>query len=304
MAVKVQNLYMQMTDNRMRFTEKVVLRFMNEIKKKKHVFIKPNIVSDELYPTTTHPDVLRYVLKNIPESCKVTVADAPVPNSPVTMGMDSRNVIKKSPLQKVCKQLDYSLENLYDLGFEEVTTPSGMKLMVSKVALECDYMISLPLMKTHCLKYVGLTGALKNNFGILGSRDRIALHANTLPVRAARKFLGKKSEKVMRKIMKDKTDINLAIAELNVIRKPDLFIVDMVDTLIKANEIRHGGKEAHVGVMLAGKDPVALDCLGLELLKKVDPKLSKKKPEDIPAIKYAMELGVGTEKFKRVEIKD
>jgi uncharacterized protein (DUF362 family) len=179
-----------------------------------------------------------------------------------------------------------------------------MKLSVSNVAMECDYMISLPVMKSHCLKYVGITGALKNNFGILGRRDRILLHANTLPVRAARKLLGNKSEKLMRKVMRDKIDINLAIAELNVIRKPDLFIVDVVDTLIKANELRHGGKEAHVGVMLAGKDPVALDCLGLELLKKVDPKLEKKNPDDIPAIKYALKLGVGTEKFKRIEIKE
>lgn len=293
MAPKVSNLYMTMTENHMRFTEKIILKFLNEIKKKKHVFVKPSIVSDELYPTTTHPDVLRYVLKNIPESCKVTIADAPVPNTPVTRGMDSSKVIQNHPLAKVCKQLDYKLENLYDLEYEEVATKSGLKLNVSKVALECDYMISLPLMKTHCIKGIGITGALKNNFGLLAAKDRILLHSSQkIPIKA------------MRKLIRKKHDINLAIAELNAIRKPDLFIVDMIDTLIKANEIRHGGKEAHVGVMLAGKDPVALDCMGLELLKKIDSSLKKKEPEDIPAIKHAIDLGIGTKKFKRIEIKD
>lgn len=287
-------IFFQMTENRMRFTERIILRFMKEIKRKKRVFVKPNIVSDELYPTTTHPDALRYVLKNIPDSCEVTVADAPVPNTPVTRGMDSSRVIEKSPLSKVCRQLDYRLENLYDLGYKEIVTKSGLRLNVSKVALECDYMISLPLMKTHCIKGIGITGALKNNFGLLASRDRILLHsAQKIPLRP------------VRRLVKGKRDINLAIAELNVIRKPDLFIVDMIDTLVKANEVRHGGIEKHVGVMLAGRDPVALDCLGLELLKKVDPGLrKKKKPEDIPAIKYALELGVGSRELKKTEIKE
>jgi len=289
----VSQVYFQMTKNHMRFTEQIVLKFMKEIKKKKRIFVKPNIVSNELYPTTTHPDALRYVLKNIPKTCKVTVADGPVPNTPVTRGFDSTKVIDNSPLQKVCRQLSYKLENLYDLGFEEVRTKSGLKLNVSKVALECDYMISLPMMKTHCLKSIGITGALKNNFGLLSAKDRILLHA---------------SEKVplkrMRKLVRGRKDINLAIAELNLIRKPDLFIVDMIDTLIKANEVRYGGVEKHVGVMLAGKDPVALDCLGLELLKKVDPGLKKKKPEDIPAIRHALDLKVGSRDFKKIEIKE
>jgi uncharacterized protein (DUF362 family) len=284
----VSEIFYQVTENRMRFSERITLKFMKEIKGKKTIFVKPNVVSYEMYPTTTHPDVLRYVLKNLPRDSEVIIADCPV----VDAG-NSDKVIRNHYLQKVCKQLDFELKNLYDFGFEKVRTKSGFDLNVSKLALDCDYMISLPVMKTHCIKNIGITGALKNNFGLLSAKDRILLHsAGGIPFRTVRKLL------------RIKKDINLEIAELNLIRKPDLFVVDMVDTLIKANEVRHGGVQKHVGLMFAGKDPVALDCFGLEILKKFDPGLKKREANDIPAIQYAIHLGVGEKEFKKTKIKD
>lgn len=287
----VSEIFYQVTNNRMRFAEYITRKFMKEIKRKKKIFVKPNIVSHELYPTTTHPDVLRYVLKNLPRSSEITVADAPVPDSPVTIGFGKKDVVKNHPLAKVCGQLDLELQNIYDLGFRKVKTKSGFSLNVSEVALECDYMISLPVMKTHCIKAIGITGALKNNFGLLSAKDRILLHSSErIPIKAMRKLLWRKK------------DINLAIAELNVIRKPDLFIMDMVDTLVGGNEVRHGGIQKHVGLMFAGKDPVALDCFGLEILKKFDPGLKEREAKDIPAIEYALRLGVGKKEFKKTRI--
>jgi uncharacterized protein (DUF362 family) len=284
----VSEIFWQITDNRMRFTERIVLKFLKDIRGKRKIFVKPNIVSSELSPTTTHPDVLRYVLKNLPGDAEIIIADGPA----VDAGSPDK-VIKNHPLAKVCKNFDLELQNIYDLGFKKVRTKSGFDLEVSRVALECDYMISLPVMKAHCIKNIGITGALKNNFGLLAAKERISLHASCVqPVR------------FLKRLAKRKKEMNLAIAELNRIRKPDLFIVDMVDTLIRANEVRHGGVSKHVGLMLAGKDPVALDCFGLEILKKFDPGLMNKKPEDIPSINYALRLGVGKRKFKKTEIKE
>ncbi|UCC91224.1 MAG: DUF362 domain-containing protein [Candidatus Aenigmatarchaeota archaeon] len=284
----VSEILYQVTDNRMRFSEHIIHKFMKEVKGKKTIFVKPNIVSYEPSPTTTHPDVLRYVLKNLPRDSDVVIADAPA----VDAG-NSKKIIKDHPLSKVCSQLSFELENLYDFGFKKVRTKSGFDLNVSKLAFDCDYMISLPVMKAHCLKNIGITGALKNNFGLISAKDRILLHST-----------GRIHSRAVRRVFRIKKDINLAIAELNVIRKPDLFIVDMVDTLINANEVRHGGIQKHVGLMFAGKDPVALDCFGLEILKKFDHGLKEKEAEDIPAINYALRLGVGEKKFKKSKIKD
>jgi uncharacterized protein (DUF362 family) len=77
----------------------------------------------------------------------------------------------------------------------------------------------------------------------------------------------------------------------------------MVDTIINANEIRHGGIKRHAGLMFAGKDPVALDCFGLETLSKIDPALSGRKWHEIPAIYHALQLKVGSNKFQKVEVR-
>ncbi len=284
----VSEIIYQITDNRMRFSEHIVLKFMREIKPRKKIFVKPNIVSREPSPTTTHPDVLRYVLKNLPRDSDVVIADAPA----VDAG-NSGKILRDHPLAKVCSQLSFELENLCDFGFKKVRTKSGFDLNVSRLAFESDYIISLPVMKAHCMKNIGITGALKNNFGLLSAKDRILLHST-----------GRIHSRAVRRVLRIKKGINLAIAELNRIRKPDLFIVDMVDTLVNANEVRHGGIQKHVGLMFAGKDPVALDCFGLEILKKFDPGLKEKEAEDIPSINHALRLGVGEKKFKKSRIKD
>ncbi|MEE9323875.1 MAG: hypothetical protein V3U72_05020, partial [Candidatus Aenigmarchaeota archaeon] len=94
----VSEIFYQVTDNRMRFAEGITLKFMKELKGKKEIFVKPNIVSHELYPTTTHPDVLRYVLKNLPRNSNVIIADYPA----VDAG-NSGKIIKNHPLAKVCR---------------------------------------------------------------------------------------------------------------------------------------------------------------------------------------------------------
>jgi uncharacterized protein (DUF362 family) len=282
-------IYSEKTEDRENFVLSVMKKFYKEIEPRKKIFVKPNIVSFEPYPTTTHPDVLRAVLKFLANKNRheIIVADAPAPDA----GSASK-VIKKHDLQKVCNEFDLELKNIYDLGFRTIGTGSGFDLQVSELAFSSDYMISLPVMKAHCMDCIGITGALKNNFGLLAAKDRIILHSvGGLPFRAVRKILGSKSDKpfkLIRKILRMKKDINLAIAELNVIRKPDLFIVDMVDTLINGNEVRHGGIKKHVGLMFAGKDPVALDSFGLSVLNKIDPRLKGKNPEDISHIKYYM----------------
>ena len=91
--------------------------------------------------------------------------------------------------------------------------------------------------------------------------------------------------------------IHKAIAELNLAIKPNFWVIDAVQTLINTNEVRHGGKLKELGYMLAGRDPVSLDIEGLKLLQKVDPDLKDKKPEDIPHLKYAIDLGVGQREY-------
>jgi uncharacterized protein (DUF362 family) len=120
---------------------------------------------------------------------------------------------------------------------------------------------------------VGLSGALKNQFGYLSRRDRLLMHCKL-------------------------KDINKGIAEVNAAVHTDLFIVDAVETMIGAQECRHGGCPAGLNTMMAGTDPVSLDCFGLKLLERIEPKFESKNRQALSYIGHASDYGLGNETFE------
>ena len=265
----MSDVYYSKTNDREGFTRLILEKFRKEFQGKK-VLVKPNIVSFEDYPTTTHPDVLRAVIDTLQTAdCEIAVADGPAADAG-----DTGKTIKEHHLREVCNKFGLELINLHEHPFEK-RKARNIGLRVSTFPDNYDYIISLPVLKTH--PNTQLTGALKNQFGLFANRTRMLIHARI-------------------------KNIHKSIAELNLLIKPDLFIVDAVETLIGANEVRHGGRKAELGYMLGGKDPVALDSYGLELLKHVAPQLEGKKPDDVRHIKYAAEYGVGSMKYRAVVV--
>ena len=257
------NICIQRTNDRKEFVRYAFeeLEIENSLKHIKNLLIKPNIVSFEPYPTTTHPAVLEACLEYFMEKgLKPVVTDGPAFDAG-----KSKDIIENHPLKEVCDRFNTPLIDL--LGRKMVRRKAGeIELELSEIAFEYDFILSLPVLKTHFV--CGITGALKNQFGFLSTRERTELHSHK--------------------------DIHRAIAELNLIVRPAFYIVDAVETLTHANEMRHGGRKAELGYMLAGKDPVRLDVAGLELLQTVEPKLADKGPRDIRHLRHAIELGVGT----------
>ncbi len=248
-------LICEKTRDREKFVKMIIDKFSGEIKDKK-VFIKPNIVSYEDYPTTTHPSILETVIKEL-EDNDIIVGDAPA--------VDARNsdkVIKEHILNEVCERYDIKLLNLYK---ERTIKPEKYSIRVFKILLETDYIISLPVLKAH--RACGITGALKNHFGFLPRLERIKMHMRL-------------------------KDIHKSIAELNLIRKANFYILDAVSVLIGAQERRHGGIKRDLGYMMGGTDPVWIDRLGFKLLQKVEPRLNEKRAEDILHIKYAIDMRI------------
>ncbi len=262
-------VYWSQTNDRAKFTTKALEIFEPEIKSAQTFLVKPNLVSSECCPTTTHPDPLRAVLQFL-SPADVLVADGPA----IDAGSSDR-IIRDSILRQVCDSFSVPLMNLYKTKASKFVSSRGYTFRMFTMPLERDFVISLPVLKRH--NVCGMTGALKNQFGYLPRRERVWMH------------LGVK-------------DIHKGIAELNVVAKPHLFIVDAVSVLVQAQEIRHGGKVREVGCMLAGTDPVALDIFGLEVLQEVEPDLRDKSPQDIPHIRKAIEYGVGVKEFEAVRL--
>ena len=262
-------VYLRQGEDREAFVRMVFQEFDIQGKAEgKTILVKPNMVSREPYPTTTHPATLEACLQLLQGSSrKIIVADGPAWDAG-----DSEEVIATHPLKRSCDKFGIALTDLLSNGAKKVRTRS-FELEVSLMAFECDIIISLPVLKSHSI--CGLTGALKNQLGFLSVAEKRRLHLGG--------------------------DVHRVIAELNEVVKPSLHIVDGVQTLIDTNEIRHGGKPKPLGYMLAGDDPLSLDALGLELLAKVEPRLGRKCLNDILHLKYAAELAVGDQEYKAVE---
>lgn len=263
-------VFIRETSDRRDFVNSVLRRFEKELKGRS-VFVKPNIVSYEAYPTSTHRDVLDAVLKFLTsKGNEIVVGEGPAPDA----GSHSE-IIDNHPLNRVCAKYEVELADLHEYGFRRFLTKSGFRLKVSEIPYECDYMISLPVLKSH--PWTDMTGATKNLFGLLQNRERIMMHTRI-------------------------KNIHRGIAELHSAFKANLTIMDGVETLITANEVRHGGERKRLGYMLAGEDPLALDSLGLHLLQDVDPKLKDKKPLEIKHLFWMRKLGLGTTEYKRARI--
>jgi uncharacterized protein (DUF362 family) len=232
------------------------------IRDKNKILIKPNIVSSEPYPTTTHPqtlaECLEILLRYKPKE-EIKIGDGPAFDAG-----KSKEIIKNHPLKKVCDNFGIELIDLNTYPKKRIKL-EGYKFDIAKIVLESDFIISLPVLKTH--KTCGLTGALKNQYGFLSPKNKLFYH---LPFK----------------------NIHRAIALINKAVVVDFWIVDAIEALISAQEKRHGGKIVDLGYMLAGFNPIELDKVGLELLQKVEPKLRNKKPEDIPQIKWAIKENI------------
>ncbi|MFC1944742.1 DUF362 domain-containing protein [Chloroflexota bacterium] len=256
-------IYLSQTRDREGFTRDVLrLALERPVRSANKVLVKPNIVSHEPYPTTTHPAVLRACLECfLAWGKEVAVADGPAPDAG-----DSGDILGGHPLKRVCDDFDVPLVDL-TRGEMKTVESGGMTLELSSLPFEYDFILSLPVLKSHL--WCDLTGALKNQFGLLSNRDRMSLHFGD-------------------------RDIHRAIAELNRVLKTDFYIMDAVETLTGANEVRHGGRRRTLGFMAAGSDPVGLDALGLGLFQEIEPGLEGKSPVDIPYLKYAIELELGS----------
>ncbi|MGD1118235.1 MAG: DUF362 domain-containing protein [Dehalococcoidales bacterium] len=92
------------------------------------------------------------------------------------------------------------------------------------------------------------------------------------------------------------------IAEINTAFSPDLIVLDGVEAFVEGGP--HVGKRVSANVMLAGTDRVAIDAVGVAILRSLGttPEVSKGKIFEQDQIKRAAELGLGIKSAKDIEI--
>jgi uncharacterized protein (DUF362 family) len=257
-----------------RFVESVLAQYAETIKSHDTVFIKPNLASDEPYPTTTDPQVLDVVLSFL-SGHQVAVGDGPAYD--YSLRGDAGAAAPDHPLLTVCRDHGVEWINLNKRLHVNKAAAYGLELALSDVPRSFDVTISLPVLKRHIT--CTMTGAVKKSVR-LARFECTNGHASHV------------------------IDINKGIAAIAALERCSLFIVDAVETLLVAEEVRHGGKKAHLGYMLAGTDPVAIDGAGFDLLKSLDRSISDKTARDVAHLAYAADYRAGDLKYSLIEFRN
>jgi uncharacterized protein (DUF362 family) len=252
------------------------------------VLVKPNFNSADPAPASTHPEVLRATILKLQE----------MGAGPITVGDrsgqgDASNVMDRIGGLEMAEELGFDFVNFAGLGREQwvivrppgthwksISNPKDVGFPLARPVLEAGAVVSVCCLKTHA-HGGGITMSLKNSVGMVADYvpgdDRVVsymtdiLHAGQTP----------------RKIV-----------EINQAYEPALIVLDGVDAF-KRGGPAHGVKVSP-GVVMAATDRVAIDSLGVAILKMFGASLAPVSKVD--QIRHALSLGLGVDSPERIHI--
>jgi len=232
----------------------------------KRVLIKPNMLGpfDPARGITTHPAVVRALVRKLREQGATPV----VGDNPGMRGYGANvTCAERSGI------MDASLGTYVNLSAEKETvrtnSPIFDGMVVSKEILECDYYISVPKFKTHVV--TNITGAIKNNFGILVGGQKAEVH--------------RKAKKTV--------DFAGAVVDVYSVRQPDFVVMDAI-VAMEGNGPSSKDLRSDVGKILAGPNGVEVDTVMATMMGL--------KPADVPLLTIAHEKGLGEIDLKKIDL--
>jgi uncharacterized protein (DUF362 family) len=230
------------------------------------VFVKPNFNTADPVPGSTHNDTLAALLSAVRDRNpgRIIIGERSGP-------ANVAEVFEKKGVAKLCEEFGAEFLNLEELTPEEwalVDRPdlhwtSGLK--VPRALAEADAVVA-----TCCLKTHGFGGVFSNSLKLavgLTPKDFAGLH--------------------------NSPDMRRMIAEINLAYQPDIVVADAVEVFTDGGPME--GVRSRADLMFAGTDRVALDAVGLAILKSIG---SNKAIMETPIFKQeqiarAVELGLG-----------
>ena len=248
----------------------------------KELFVKPNLNSADPPPGSTHLDVLRTVVQYLQTggAAQITVGDR--------SGMgDTRAVMEKTGVLKLAEELGFEplvLDEL-DAGGWQHMQPEGCHwkrgFAVARPALDADAVVQCCCLKTH--RFGGhFTLSLKNSVGLVAKRVPGEGHD----------YMRELHTSLRQRTM---------IAEINQAYQPALIVLDGVQAFTHGGPDKGTQVDAHV--VLAGTDRIAIDAVGVALLRYygTTPKVSRGKVFEQQQIARAVELGLGVQSPEQIE---
>ncbi|MHB8836879.1 MAG: DUF362 domain-containing protein [Candidatus Methylomirabilia bacterium] len=241
------------------------------------VLLKPNFNTADPYPGSTHNDTLESLVTVLQSqgAAGVTVADR---CGPAQMAQ----VLAAKGVPELCRRLGAEILDFEALPPEGWVrqNPKGSAWLngffVARPVLESPCVVSTCCLKTHGFGGV-FTMSLKNSIGMVHRRNMRELHASLLSMRRM-------------------------IAEVNTVYRPALVVLDGIEAFVDGGPMTGTRKPA--GVVLAGTDRVAVDAVGLAVLKEIGANRAvMEKPIFAQGqIARAVELGLGAAGPEQIEL--
>lgn len=234
------------------------------IKPNSKVLVKPNLLlaKEPEYAIDTHPEVVRAVIEMLKQvNAKIFLGD-----SSSVWGAEREDqdlVYEKSGMRQIAEE--ESSVQLVKFNKRKWHEKFPLTFWID----ECDYVISLPKLKTH--NFTILTGAIKNLFGLVPDTYKTELHKRYF----------------------DHRDFSSVLVDIYEIVKPDLTIVDGVVAL-EGEGPGTSGSLRNLGLIFAGRDCVAIDSVLATVIGL--------KPENIYTTTEAARRGLGNISSEKIEV--
>jgi uncharacterized protein (DUF362 family) len=238
------------------------------------LFLKPNYNSADPTPGCTHNDTLRALVRALQAlgAGRITVGDR--------SGMgDTRRVMEQKGIFRMADEMGFETVVFDDLdtdGWEKMQVEGShwqQGFAVARPVLEADGIVQTCCLKTH--RFGGhFTLSLKNSVGLV---------AKWVPGNNYN-YMGELHSSPHQRLM---------IAEVNAAYQPDLILLDGVEAFVDGGPDR--GTRVDSQVVLAGTDRVAIDAVGVAILRYfgTTPDVSRGPIFQQAQIARAVELGLG-----------
>jgi uncharacterized protein (DUF362 family) len=245
--------------------------------KGKDVLLKPNFNTADPFPGSTHNDTLTYLILHLKSmgAKSITIGERSGPP-------DTRGVLKEKGIYDICNKLGVGLIN-----FEELPPDGWVRIKPEKSHWRNGFDVAKPVLDskcivtTCCLKTHGFGGvftmSLKLSVGVTHKRNMTELHTSFFSIRKM-------------------------IAEINQAYTPSLIVLDGIEAFVDGGPGKGTRKRANV--ILTGTDRIAIDAVGLSILKELgsNKNIMERKIFGQEQIARAVELGLGIAGPGEIEI--
>jgi uncharacterized protein (DUF362 family) len=248
--------------------------------KGKEVLLKPNFNTADITPGSSHNDTLVALVEKIWEmgAKSIRLGERSYPKT--------SDVMEKKGILPLMEKLQVQI-----VDFDTLAEKDWMEVKPKDSHWQNGFRIARPILDAECL--VSTCCLKTHQYGGVFTLS-LKLHVGVVPtVRHGYQY--------MRELHRS-PDQRKLIAEINQPFKPDLVILDGIDAFVDGGPGR--GKRARGNVFLASTDRVAIDAVGVAILKLLgsNDKIMKPKIFEQEQIARAVELGLGAASPSEIKV--